>query len=494
MTRLHSPAFATASPNNPIKPSLSLAIAVITLVGTIAVFHFPVNHDVSWSLTVADKISAGETLYKSILEFNPPLFFTLAAAARAGGRLLGTSPEAVYRSGVLTAVLCSSFALWRWVPCNARRPLVFAFIGVALLLVGRDFGERDHISMVLLMPSLVHGIRRSPAKVRVQTLVAAAAAAAYVLRPFYLPILFLLLLLDEHRFPHYTTMALGSAYLLAVIAFEPAFVQAASLFATVYYHWIGIPWYVLAISPTGLLAAGAALAAHLMRPRNDLAVRLSLAAVVGALAFIAQGKPFAYHALPALTFSLLAFLAIGAFHSRHRLLMFSMAGTAALAIGAPAFLTTDQVARQEQSAVRAQLLREPPGTRLLLWSWAIPNGFPASRDANAWWVGGTPSVWWVEIPNIPPPTERFLRDLMASDLARHPDIVAIDRAVTTRRRAYGGFDLRAYILRDARISAMLSKEYGTVDSSGPLYIYRRVAGPKQGSRYRSALSASTQWR
>ena len=84
-----------------------LPLALI-VAAAIAVRHFVgANTDVSWEITLSEKILDGQRLYVDLIELNPPASTFLYLPAVALARALGLTPEIVVDALVLTGALVS---------------------------------------------------------------------------------------------------------------------------------------------------------------------------------------------------------------------------------------------------------------------------------------------------------------------------------------------------------------------------------------------------
>jgi hypothetical protein len=97
-----------------------------------AVRHFVgANSDVSWEITLSEKILDGQRLYTDLIEINPPASTFLYLPAVALARAFGLTPEIVVDALVLTGALVN------------YNMVVFGFV-VALLRERSGNTMRDH--------------------------------------------------------------------------------------------------------------------------------------------------------------------------------------------------------------------------------------------------------------------------------------------------------------------------------------------------------------
>ena len=141
------------------KPQADLVLMMAALVA--AAFIYPsltLNHDKRWYLVAPGLCRDGAKLYQDVMEINPPLAFYLTAAPLFLADLFGLSEKTAF---CVTLVVMTGVSLY-WVRSlllrapdltrEQRRALLAGF-GLALIVVPiGNFGQREHIMMVLSAP------------------------------------------------------------------------------------------------------------------------------------------------------------------------------------------------------------------------------------------------------------------------------------------------------------------------------------------------------
>lgn len=135
-----------------------LAVAALIIAAPVLTFlymrAFLLNHDVAWLLVATQRWVAGEALYRDIVEINPPLIFFVNIALTAG--LLTKS---AYLAGTTLVIAISGL----WV-LFARGPQLALFSVFAMVFAGwTDYGQRDHLALIFLIPYLASGRDGGPA-------------------------------------------------------------------------------------------------------------------------------------------------------------------------------------------------------------------------------------------------------------------------------------------------------------------------------------------
>ncbi len=154
----------------------------------------PPNPDVSWLLLVAERLLEGARFGRDVIEINPPLIAWMTIPAGVIARAMGISPVEAYQAGVSLA--CAVSAAWcaRLLPPShpaaANRATAFA-VGCFLLawLPTSEFGQREHLSVILVAPYLLVGGRRLDGVGTHRWEAGTAGAIAglgFALKPFFL--------------------------------------------------------------------------------------------------------------------------------------------------------------------------------------------------------------------------------------------------------------------------------------------------------------------
>ena len=385
-----------------IQASALLPVALLTIAFALlrpAVDHIP---DVSWLITVCERVLDGQRLYVDIIENNPPASVWLYLPAVYLARMAHLRPETLVNLQFL-ALACGALALCGGV--LARGGLLrhhnrawLACLALALLtLLPRDsFGEREHAIALLLLPSLgclalrAGGMAPSGRQILIcgvlaglavcikphfaLALVAAAVAAAAAARAWRLLLA-----------PELLIAALVLAvYAACVVWLAPDYIANILPRARLTYLPVRLPVFELLLS-SGMAALALALlfnwqVAAGRRPSAPVAVLL--AAALGAmLAYLAQGKGWAYQSLPMVLFAALA-LAIAA--TAPGAARQQIAGRLAIVCAVCAFYLGDA---RDAPALRAAIAALQPRPSMMILSSEITVGHPLVRQLGGAWAG-----------------------------------------------------------------------------------------------------------
>nr|MBA2466525.1 hypothetical protein [Sphingomonas sp.] len=231
------------------RPLLLLMLAMAGAAAALQSLVIPIDCDVSWLITVSEKLLAGARLYVDVIEPNPPasVWLYLPSVWLAGRS--GLHPEAIVAAIFIAGALLSLGATLR-LAGGLRQPpaalLLAAAIGfVGLILPLGLFAQREHAALLLAFPALaalalVADGRRLPLGNALAT--GAAAGFVMVLKPH-----FALAILPAAGYAAWRTgsprpllpamlAALGvvGAYAAAILYFAPEYLRLVPLLAEIY--------------------------------------------------------------------------------------------------------------------------------------------------------------------------------------------------------------------------------------------------------------------
>jgi hypothetical protein len=134
-------------------------IIVLVLVGLWLQSLTVLNHDVGWVLYSSGRLLNGGTFGKDVIDPNPPLIWWISALPLSISRAYSADPILVYRLFMATAALFSMGAangLLRPYFGPGVRAIIVTLIAFYFFLgVHRDFGQREHLTVILALPYLV---------------------------------------------------------------------------------------------------------------------------------------------------------------------------------------------------------------------------------------------------------------------------------------------------------------------------------------------------
>lgn len=504
MTVSTADAARTRAADPPLSSALVHLIVALIAAGT-AWFHLsgPLGPDVSWLITVSERILAGGRLYVDILEPNPPMAGWLYLPPVFLARTLGLAPEPlVVLWTVSFGLLTTGFAA-HLVARNRllKHPELFWPVTLLLFLSawGEDFAQREHFAAMAGLPLVVAlALRATAIRLRPGVWIVAGLAGGFMLaiKPhFALPILAGALYVAWRRRSLAPVFApemwlagtLFAAFCLATVVFYPAFLSNILPVATTVYIPDRRPLWLLLITRAAVYFEVILLIAVVgfrrqvrVSPLLGVMFAMSLGFL---LSYLAQGRGYPYQILPGValigSFALLAF----AEHAEHR----SRWLDAALPLLAGAVFAVmpmvDDVAQWQKRQALVDAVRPyGEGLRIANVTPDLTVGSPLHRLVRGELVNAPPgllmsiSAWRLRLERHPDPewlekidafenAERL--QLRADLLARPPDIVV---------SSVKGFDWLEWAGKDPDLGRILSAyvQFARVDFDGyELVLLRR---------------------
>ena len=515
----------------PPRPPLSrrvVAVLLVLVIGTAlaAELRSFAQPDTGFLLDLAGRVLDGARLYVDVVEINPPLIVALNLPAVLVARATGLSDILVYRLGV-TLVLLGALALgWRWLrkalpeDVRLRRGLLLLLAFASFQLVSQDYGEREHLVFVFLVPYLLlAAVRAEPGRVgRAEAAaVGLLAGLALALKPHFLLVWVAVeawLRLGRRvapRRPLPETVAIAAflaAYGIAIAVVTPQYFALLRLLAVPYSRFLFDPFLHLLITAPGAaltlvaLLAFVALKDHAGHPALWRALALGTLACF--LAGAAQQKGLGYHFYPSLALAtvLLGLVVLDARRPWTRgvrrlyaavaaaALAATVAGSVAQSIGR--VLHLDRAAERQRFAELVQLVKvHAEGEPVFVMSYNIASAYPlltqsgapsASRFGHLWILAADylerlkrSDPLRYRTPAEMSPSERYLNASVREDLERNrPKLLVVLRSARDRpQNGYRRLDYVAYFRRDARIARLLD-QYQWLADAGEYSIYQRV--------------------
>ncbi len=435
---------------DPSAGAARLALAILALTGLLLAQDFPspatINGDTSWLIHVVERMMAGGRAYVDVVETNPPMAFLIYWPAVAVARVIGLSPElAVMLQTGFVALVSLSLVLWIARRLFGMMPLGLAVLGAALVVASlfaptRSFTQREHLAMMLLLPTVLSLAARSASQTPgpgLAVLCGVLAGLGASIKPHFvlvvaLPALAAALARRDWRILFAPETLVAAALVIAyaavwLLAFRDFFDTPLFLINSTYrlysYRWTDY----LTDPPALVFLFATAVALILAALLRSLAPVLTIAAAVlaFAIAFVEQGKGFAYHLYPVAATGLLlvAFaIALGTPERDGRLPRVPGAALV-LAASIATFMSGLYSAQYPDSeGLKRALQAEKPNPSLIIVSFDIAVNFPLTRNLGARWASRLQSIW---ISNSA--GHAMARDLSAAQRAAAERAVSIER-------------------------------------------------------------------
>jgi hypothetical protein len=442
-----------------VSRGLWIAASIVVTIGVLILVWERPKDDVAWLVYLGEQVLHGERLYVDLVDVNPPLIILLSAVPAWLAEWLRL-PALVNFYGLATVIV----VLCAWIAASllrcysaffADRLRTTTFLVVVLALsAGADFGQREHLFTVLVLPYLallalqLRGGSVGPVQA---TLVGVLGGIGFALKPHFLLAFALLELGSVHRGLRVFRRETGAValvllvYALTIAVFFPTYVTDIVPLAFIYYRaWSG-PWERVLLGARYLLALAVLNCALRMEVRqragrDPLGFVLSVFGLAAAVVYVVQWKGWMYHTLPcyvalALRAAYVLTMPAAATQRFWRWARLPVAMPLLVAgLGAIACESFGQ-ANHEHSVVQelATLVRQDHVRSLLVLSPSVSPAFPVVNETSVPWTSHYDTVWaLVSESSLAKQGDRRARRLlirrqMVQDfVTRKPDLVAIN--------------------------------------------------------------------
>jgi len=457
---------------------LALALA-ITAILTALRLSDTVATDVAWQLWIAGQIHAGASLYRDIVETNPPLWFWMAIPVDRVAALLHLRVESVLIGaigGSIALALAATNRLLLHIG-GPRRTLLLAYAALTLAAMPWvNVGQREQIALIGTLPyAALIAARRKEGHIPalLAALIGAGAGLGFALKHYFLivPVLLELWLAAGMRRdwrplrPETLTMVvLGIAYAVAIALLERDFLTIVVPLVRLAYGSLGAPSLRYMFGPFGLVGLatlGVVASQARLLNKAPFATAMLLAGIGFAAAYFIQFKGWIYHALPMLGCASIALAALLTETSAPRLLR--LAAPALLAL--PLYLAVDE--QRHPELPNADLLKAISGLKrgdsvgfmttetALGWSVTLQEGYRyPSRYMGFWMV---PAILHNERLGSPDPRLIALGRQIVTETVTDFRCSPPRRIIVWRPRPHeNGFDVLPLFLRDPNFASLLA--------------------------------------
>ena len=502
------------------------AIGLLIALGLAGELRSHAGADTGFLLDEAARVLGGAPLYAHIVDVNPPLIVGFNMTAVLCARFFGISEILAYRLGCIAAVFAGlALAVWllrRLLPDEIvlRRGIVLLLVFVLFNLPGQDFGEREHLLLLLALPYLLLAAARAigreiPASHAV--VIGLLAGAGLTIKPHFVLLWLAIegyLRLTRRVAPWAVTPETGviavflGLFGIGMLIWAPAYLGLVRLLAGLYTRFQYVPFWQLMLTGRGAaltlfaVLTWLALRRHARHP--GLLDVFALGALVSLIASAAQQKEFRYHFYPsfALALVLLGMVVRDAGGSPrnwargvYRIVTVSVLATAVVAV-----LVQNAVSamRLGKDAEQVHLERMLPVVRPLaaghsvyVLSYHIGSAYPLINYSGARSASRFPQLWLFPAlymdqlvgtgplryrsPDEMSPSERFLNQAVFEDLRdeRPRVLIILQHARDLPVNGFRRLDYVEYFRRDPRIANLLDR-YQLVTDLGDYLIYELI--------------------
>lgn len=466
---------------SPVGRWLPLAPVALCALVAIAIqsLWIPIDADVSWLITVCEKLLSGARLYVDVIEVNPPASVWLYLPLVRLAHQTDMRPEAVVAAGFVVGGVVSSLCTVKLASRldDTPRPALVAFAAafVTLIFPMAVFAQREHAALLLALPALTALAviaEAKPLRLTTATVAGFAAGLVIVIKPH-----FALAIVPAAIWAAYRRRSLLPFLPAAFAAAAALAVYAAAflLWGQAYLAWLPAisrtylqyhdSWWNVVVNPL-LFPAIVLLLSLVLRPSRmpALAIACGIAGIGFAAAAIIQAKGYPNHLYPGAALGLFAAMVIVGCARPNR-----QRRTIAAALAAACLWQMNYWAILPDPSLAAAI-REvaPPHPKIIALSGQLATGHPVTRNVGGSWVGSRASLYFARLAhdrglNDPTVADTYRKDIhgFAVDLARNsPDIVLVDR------------DDKAWLMREPEIARAM-RGYAPRSRAGEIEVWVR---------------------
>jgi hypothetical protein len=480
-----------------------LVTALAVAAGSATVLRKVVHHDVGYWIDAAGRLLDGAVLYRDLIELNPPTNYAITLLPVALARGAGLDPVLTFHAFVLglavLAATMSACVLRRVLDDMVTAQLIFLPLAIVFLaLPHHDFGQREHILAMLVLPYFLLTAAQAPEALprtlRVASGVLAGAVVAY--KPYFIlyPVAAEgIRLLYERKLSaplRLETVAMGAVIVGAAIAAAllfPDYMHFIIPLGRAVYHGFEAPLAAVLMQTqfvSTLVVSGATI--MLLRGTgNGTAARrcgavLVGAAIAGLIVYLVQMKGWRYHVLPALMLATTALSLLLVERVAQGLCNGSNLAVLGGGLAFAAIITAHllQTANAVNEHIRAEIAplvdavrREAKGGPALFLSTNLDYGFPVVNYAGVPWpyryhhLLPLPGLYAGYRPGpdrafrtpaeMGPIEAGFFATVVEDTLRFPPRMILVDRRAQVPPINKLGFDILAYFRQDPRFDGLV---------------------------------------
>lgn len=400
-------------------------VLLFSIASVIAVFRARLwhNHDISWLSLASERMLNGATLGRDILELNPPLIMWIMAPSAWLGDFYNADFFIVYNIMFTATAFMSSVLVMQITKQVTTKPrAILTSIATLLILIvpiGYEFGQRDHLSFLFIVPYLFIESTKgySGRHVSLDVLCAVLASIGLLLKPQYglVPAGFLLMNVISGRsvflrsWHIYLSMfACALMYVVVVLLFYKDWLELTKLTMRLYSAYNATYWDLIRVfsSRAVILFLGTAVLLSI-RPRNigiTMSIRLTAAAALLLAAGMLQLKGWSYHLIPGCLGLTLAFSVYFTTSNYKEWLVgwqrFAIGFLLSILVIVFARSITKDIAFHREAGLAGladmrRIMRGSDSSSFLALSTSIFPVFPAVVDEHVTWGSRSPAQWIV---------------------------------------------------------------------------------------------------
>jgi len=505
--------------------------AVLFALAVYVMFAAPINTDAAYILVAARRMLTGDRLYIDLIETNPPLAFWMMMPAAAIGSWLKIADEhlvALFATGVLAISGWLGVRVLHLGPIvsrDLRAALLTAFIVALIVPFPEQVAQREMLAAALIFPYTLLAARTitgvaGPRSLRIWC--GLLAGIGFAIKPFFLAawlateaVVVLRTGIAALRRPETLTLVISQvAYAVSVLTLTPQYVTRMVPMAAEFYGAYGRSRRgIVAASDVRSFTASALLACLSPAWLKTTHEAAAFAQVFGAsslgwmFCFVAQGKGWKYHLLPALVYAAVAVAAMfvlvlealrtiardsTALRVRKALLIVPLIVGSVISVPWATEKSNQMIELlehpygEDMKAIVEAILSRALGEPIYVMSTNVWPSFPIVNLSGASWPYHYHFLWPIpqlygarqgsppyRAPEAQGPREREFFDTVVSDLSRTPpQLLFVERGPYLQAMQGRDFDFVQYFSASAEFRDFLS-HYDRMGVIASWQVYQR---------------------
>jgi hypothetical protein len=406
---------------------------------------------------------------------------------------------------VLLGILSSASLIWlRPVGLTFNRSLAVAAVACVamVVLVGREFGQREPITVILVLPYLALTARRfdgaATPSIFAMIAIGIAAGIGFAMKPYLLAVPALTELAVQFlgakrahlfRAENSAVAVTIAAYAFRLFLFEQPYLFFVIPLAREIYWSFNVTFTDLLMALALQLVGSFGFAILAFERRDGFGITMWCALCGFAFSYLIQSKCYSYHLMPVRTAALL----LAARFSVDANISTKLRASAALLVAALTALWSVTFyywwvdARpggylyRQINEINQSIERHARGGSFLVIAVRTYPSFPAGIYAPSHYISRTNGQWFLpavaqlRVERRPSRLiEQHARDFILHDLAARPDLVLIDTDSRGHTRGPANFDFLAFYEEDPKFRTIWSS-YREIEPIGKFRQFVRVA-------------------
>lgn len=154
--------------------------------------YYSLNVDSTWILYTSKQMLEGSKLYSDITDVNPPLIFLYSLIPSFFAKITKLNDITIFTLFVLILVFTSTFLSYKLISKitifkNKIREIIYIILFSQTILIGYNFGEREHLFLIFIFPYLIYMIYKNEINISFQfrSFIALFAALGFNLKPHF---------------------------------------------------------------------------------------------------------------------------------------------------------------------------------------------------------------------------------------------------------------------------------------------------------------------